>query len=62
LVDGKTIEVLWYSAGSERRTAADTVPSGKVYPIVLQEGVVIGAGSNFLDSVATARNLPRDKY
>lgn len=62
LVGGQIIDVIWYSRDDERRTAADTVPEGKVVPIVLAEGKVVGVGRSVHDSVAKAAGIPKNKY
>lgn len=62
IVDGKMIEVVWYSRDNERRTATDTIPRGKVLPVVLADGVAVGAGYAVFDSVAAATKIPRTKY
>ena len=62
LVNGKTIEVLWYSANGERWKASDTVPKGRVIPVVLVDGKVVGVGRTTYDQVATQYGLPKNKY
>jgi len=62
LVDGKVIEVLFYSRDNERRTVEDTVPAGKVFPVILADGMVVGAGRAVFDSVAKATSMPLNRY
>lgn len=62
LVDGQMIEVLWYSASGEKWTAADTVPKGRVIPVVLVDGKVVGTGRAAYDQVAERYRLPKNKY
>jgi hypothetical protein len=62
LVDGREIEVIWYSRNNERRVAADTVPEGKVFPVTLVDGKVVGAGRAVYDSIAAQFKLPKNKY
>ncbi|HEX9563365.1 MAG TPA: hypothetical protein VF981_05320 [Gemmatimonadaceae bacterium] len=62
LVDGQNIEVLWYSQTGERWSATDTVPAGRVIPVVLVDGKVIGVGRSAYDQVAERYKLPRNRY
>jgi hypothetical protein len=62
LVDGREIEVIWYSRNNERRTAGDTVPEGKVFPIVLVDGRLVGAGRAVYDSIGAQFKFPKNKY
>jgi hypothetical protein len=60
--EGKHIEILWYSPTGEKRTAADTVPEGRVIPVVLIDGQVIGVGRNIYEQTAQLYRLPPNKY
>jgi hypothetical protein len=59
---GKSIEIIWYSPSGEKRTPADTVPEGRVIPVVLIEGRVIGVGRNVYEQTAQLYRLPPNKY
>jgi len=62
LVDGQYIEVLWYSEDAERWSAQDTVPKGRVIPVVLVDGKVVGVGRASYDQVAERYRLPKNRY
>lgn len=62
LIDGQNVEVLWYSQDGERRTASDTVPDGRVIPVVLIDGKVVGVGRSAYDQVADRYKLPKNRY
>ena len=62
LVGGQYIETIWYSPDNEKRTVYDTIPEGRIIPIVLADTKVVGVGRRTYDSVARARNLPRNRY
>jgi hypothetical protein len=62
LVNSVNIEVLWYSPGNERWKASDTVPSGRVIPVVLIDGKVVGVGRAAYDRVAEQYKLPPNRY
>ena len=62
LMAGRQIEILFYSPNNEHWKASDTVPVGKVIPVVLMEGKVVGVGRTVYDSIAGLYGLPRNKY
>ena len=59
---GKLIEIIWYSAENEHRTASDTVPSRAVVPIVVIDGKVVGVGRAAYKEAAEEYALPRNRY
>jgi hypothetical protein len=62
LTGGYTVEILWYSPTGEKRSAADTIPSGKVYPITLIEGKVVGLGRAQYETVAGQKAIVVNRY
>lgn len=62
LVDGKLIEIIWYSPSGEKRTARDTVPKERVIPVVVIDGKVVGVGRSALEKVYREHKLPQNKY
>ena len=60
LVGGKTMEVLYFTPNNEKVTK-DTVPMGKLTPLVFVENKLIGKGWSAWDSIATANNIPVKK-
>ena len=62
LVNGKNIEILWYSPGNERWRATDTIPAGRVIPVVLIDGKVVGVGRTTYEQMVTQYGLPKNKY
>ena len=62
LVQSKWIEVIYYSAANERWVASDTVPEKRVFPIVLIDGKVAGAGYGDYDKLAAQYTLPKVRF
>ena len=62
LVGGKNIEFLFYSPNNEKWKATDTVPEGKVIPVTLVDGKVLGVGKGTMDSVSAANGIPKNKF
>jgi hypothetical protein len=62
LMAGRRIEVLFYSPNNEKWKAADTVPEGKVIPVVIVDGKVIGVGRTVYDSVTSLYAIPKNRY
>jgi len=62
LVNGRKIEILWYSPNNERWRATDTIPQGRVIPVVLIDGKVMGVGRTTYDQVVSQYGLPKNKY
>ena len=62
LMAGRDIEILFYSPNNEKWKATDTVPEGKVIPVVLVGGRVIGVGRTVYDSVTSLYGIPRNRY
>ena len=62
LMAGRRIEILFYSPNDEKWKAADTVPEGKVVPVVLVDGRVIGVGRMVYDSVTSLYGIPKNRY
>jgi hypothetical protein len=61
-VNGHLIEILWYSAGGEKPSARDTVPKGKVTPVVLVDTKLLGVGRSAYERVVSQFGLPKNKY
>lgn len=62
LVDGKSLEVIWYSPSGEKWTATDTVPEERVIPVVMVDGKVSGVGRVAYETLAAQYRLPKNKY
>lgn len=62
LVDGKSIEVIWYSPTGEKWLATDTVPEERVIPVVVMDGKVVGVGRVAYEVAAEQYKLPKNKY
>jgi len=61
-MEGKNIEIIWYSPSGEKRTATDTVPENRVIPVVLIDGKVVGVGRTVYDQTAELYRLPKNRY
>ena len=61
-VNGNTIEIILYSPGNDKGRAADSVPKGRVIPVVVIDGKVMGVGRTTYDQVVDQYKLPKNKY
>jgi len=61
LINGKTLEVLYFDP-QNRKVATDTVPMGKLTPLVVYDGHLVGKGWAAWDSVAKANKIPVAKH
>ena len=58
LSKAQMLEVLFYSPSGEKE-GRDSMPEGRLTPIVLRDGVVTGWGWQHFDSVAAEHGIPR---
>jgi hypothetical protein len=61
LVGGKNMEVMYFTPNNEKVGGKDTIPMGKLTPLVFVEGKLIGKGWTKWDSIATANGIPVKK-
>lgn len=62
LVNGKTLEVLYFDAKNRKAGGPDTVPLSKLTPLVMYDGTLIGKGWTAWDSIAKANNIKLAKH
>ena len=60
LINGKTLEVLYFDS-ENRKATKDTVPLGKLTPLVMLDNKLVGKGWAVWDSVAKANKIPIEK-
>jgi len=60
LVGGKQMEVMYFTPSNEKLTK-DTLPMGKLTPLVFVESKLIGKGWTKWDSIAKANGIPVKK-
>lgn len=60
LIDGKNIEVLYFSPNNEKATK-DTVPFSKLTPIVFVDNKLVAKGWTSWDSISTEKKIPLKK-
>lgn len=60
LIDGKTLEVLFFDP-QNRKIGTDTVPLGKLTPLVMWNGNLVGKGWAAWDSIAASHKIPITK-
>ena len=60
LVGGKNMEVMYFTANNAK-AGKDTIPMGKLTPLVFVEGKLIGKGWTKWDRIATANGIPVKK-
>ena len=60
LIDGKGYEVLYFTPDNKKATK-DTVPFGKLTPIVFVDNKLVAKGWTAWDSISKAKNIPLKK-
>src|SRR5262245_29757763 len=58
---GKNVEIIWYSPANEHWSRTDTIPKKRVIPVVVVEGMVVGAGKPAFDKAADEYLIKRTK-
>ena len=62
LINGHSIEVLYYSPNDEKWKATDTIPKEKVIPVVIIDGKVYGTGRRAYKDAMSNFGLPAADY
>jgi hypothetical protein len=62
LIDGNSIQVLYYSPNNEKWKATDTVPKEKVIPVIFVNGKLFGTGRGAYEDAMDKWNLPAALY
>jgi hypothetical protein len=60
LINGKNYEVLFFTPNNER-AGKDSVPWGKLTPIVFVDNRMVGKGWEYWDSLSAANKIPLQK-
>lgn len=61
LINGKTLQVLYFDS-KDRKAGRDTVPLGKLTPLVMYDGKLVGKGWSAWDSIAKANKITLPKH
>lgn len=61
VLNGKVLEVLYFDS-KDRKASIDTVPLGKLTPLVMYNGKLVAKGWAGWDSVAKANKIPVPKH
>jgi hypothetical protein len=61
LINGHNLEVLYFDADN-RKASKDTVPLGKLTPLVMLDNKLVGKGWSVWDSVAKANKIALPKH